>query len=654
MKNYCYNCMSEIKEAGFCTKCLKDNNIKTPAHHLLPGTLLNGRYLIGFALGEGGFGITYIGLDTILDIKVAVKEYYPNGYVNRNHENSSEIITSTEKQREFFLKGKDRFLMEARSIAKFSQEKGIVDVRDYFEENSTAYIIMEYLDGVTLAKHCKQNGVMNPKELFTLMLPVMKSLEKMHNAGVVHRDISPDNVMYMKNGTLRLMDFGSARYYTNDEKLMSVMLKQGYAPEEQYRKNGKQGPWTDIYGMCATMYRCITGKVPDDALDRLYEDNLKTPSQLGIKIEKSLEAVLMHGLAVHRSNRYTDMNEMMTQTKLALNTGNSTPKNRDFNAPVFYENKNTHVKNEKQDLYRTVIADEKDGVQSENQNRGNAVYSVSKSQIIQDNGYSNAKNQPPKQKKADNIQSPKPFASTPAKAPKAVVTPKPPASYTPVQKPAQPQQRKPVQPPRQAPTQPQRPINKPVSNNKKKSNGSVGVFVMVVALIVILIVVAVSCNTDTKPNKPDNSTANAEYTSLLSNNGIYHLERAMAAETSSAFVKDNNGIIEVIEFGSNDDTIVEMIQTSYYPIHDYTENQKDALDVTMHNEFDDADSLSCCNVVYSELTDYYRVAVTTWSMDNTDNLTDLNRTGVIDYWGDGTLSKSATEKSLLNDGYIQK
>lgn len=291
---------------------------KAAIHHLKPGTILNKKYLVGNVLGEGGFGITYVGLDTTLDIKVAIKEYYPNGYVNRNNENSHEITVTTDQQKDFFNKGKERFLVEARSIAKFSREKGVVDVRDYFEENGTAYIIMEFLDGQTLGEYAKQNGNMSAKELFELMLPVMKSLRKMHSEGVIHRDISPDNIMFLKDGGLMLMDFGSARYYNNEEKMLSVVLKLGYAPEEQYRKNGVQGPWTDVYGMCATMYRCITGKVPEDALDRLHTDNLKKPSELKIEIPKTFEAILMYGLAVHKENRCKDMDELIRLTEKAL------------------------------------------------------------------------------------------------------------------------------------------------------------------------------------------------------------------------------------------------------------------------------------------------------------------------------------------------
>lgn len=344
MGTYCNNCMNEIGDEGFCKECMEENSTESFPHHLKPGILLNKKYVVGRVIGEGGFGITYIGRDTTLDIKVAIKEYYPNGHVNRNQEHSSNLTITTEKHKEFFEKGKERFLTEARNIAKFNQEKGIVDVHDYFEENGTAYIIMEYLDGVTLSEYVKQNGNINANELFTLMVPVMRSLKKMHEKGIIHRDISPDNIMYLKDGTLKLMDFGSARYFNNQDSMLSVVLKMGYAPEEQYRKNGVQGPWTDVYGMCATMYRCITGKVPEDALDRIYTDNLKAPSHIGIQITKPLEVTLMDGLAVYKEDRCQSMDDLIRNTEKALE------KNQ-------VSQQSDSVSND--DIYMTQVADEK-------------------------------------------------------------------------------------------------------------------------------------------------------------------------------------------------------------------------------------------------------------------------------------------------------
>lgn len=312
MKKYCFYCMSEL-ENEMCSLCNHINkDIDVPAHHLLPGTLLNNRYLVGMALGEGGFGITYIGRDLNLDMKIAIKEYYPNGYVNRSNTISASVNDSvTEGRKDFFEKGRQRFLSEARTLAKFSGEPGIVDVRDFFEENNTAYIIMEYLEGIDLKTYLKDNGVLSPEKTISILTPVMQSLKKVHSDGLIHRDISPDNIMIM-GSKVKLLDFGAARSVSAlANKSLSIMLKPGFAPEEQYRSKGNQGPWTDIYSLCATIYKCITGITPDDATQRMYCDEVKMPSALGIQIDPKFESALMKGMSVHQSNRYQTIDELI-------------------------------------------------------------------------------------------------------------------------------------------------------------------------------------------------------------------------------------------------------------------------------------------------------------------------------------------------------
>jgi serine/threonine protein kinase len=309
--------MNEKGRYSVCPYCHLDHSKTYAPHHLRPGTILREKYAVGYAIGEGGFGITYIGRDLTLDVRVAVKEFYPSGYASRTT-GSPEVIVSGERHRAFFDKGKGRFLTEARNIAKFSSEQGIVDVRDFFEANGTAYIIMEYLDGIDLGRYLEIYGTMPADRAFRLMLPIMHSLERIHAAGIIHRDISPDNIMYLRDGTLKLTDFGSARYFNTAETDMSILLKQGYAPEEQYRRNGKQGPWTDVYGMCAAIYRMITGVVPEDGIDRVHEDSLLRPSERGAVITPPLETVLMYGLAVFAENRCRSMTELIALTERAL------------------------------------------------------------------------------------------------------------------------------------------------------------------------------------------------------------------------------------------------------------------------------------------------------------------------------------------------
>ena len=317
----CYNCMKELKNGTkFCPYCGKKPDAENPAHQLPIGTELHNKYIVGSSIGEGGFGITYIGYDKTLDIRITVKEFFPSGYANRNNTVSKNVTLNKSNLSEYFNHGKESFMREAKNIATFSSEDGIVDVRDYFTENETAYIVMEYLDGENLGNYIGKHGNFSAEKIFSLLLPIMRSLDKMHREGIIHRDISPDNIMYLKTGELKLMDFGSARYFSSaEQKTMSIMLKPGYAPYEQYSANGHQGPWTDVYGICATIYKCITNVTPPDSLDRCQNDTLKKPSDLGADITEELENVLMYGLAIYHDNRCQSMTDLIEITEKALN-----------------------------------------------------------------------------------------------------------------------------------------------------------------------------------------------------------------------------------------------------------------------------------------------------------------------------------------------
>lgn len=301
---YCPQCMKPLLNGQCPDGC--PPLAEDPLPHILPpGTLLNNRYLVGRTLGQGGFGITYIGRDQVLDIRVAIKEYYPSGFVTRNVTASQAVIATGQDKRDLLSQESEKFLEEARILAKFIGEPGIVDVRDYFRANNTAYIVMEYLDGENLRDCVLRQGRLTPEKTFALLEPVMRSLDKVHQAGLIHRDVSPDNVMLLSGGNVKLLDFGTARSASPyGEQSLSVMLKPGYAPEEQYRSKGSQGPWTDIYGLCATMYKCITGITPEDSLQRLYEDTVQPPSKLGIPIPPAQEAALMMGMACRMKDRF--------------------------------------------------------------------------------------------------------------------------------------------------------------------------------------------------------------------------------------------------------------------------------------------------------------------------------------------------------------
>ncbi len=308
---YCIHCMQAMAEGDeHCAACGKSQEIAVPEHHLKPGSILNGKYLVGSAIGEGGFGITYIGRDTLLEMRVAVKEYYPNGLVSRAATSVVQPAVSEERAA-VYRKGMERFLQEARTLAMFSGEPGIVDVRDFFEANGTAYLVMAYLEGETLRQYLRRCGRMTAEDAVQLLLPVMHSLQKIHEKGLIHRDISPDNIMLV-DGKPKLIDFGAARSVMDgSNRSLSVMLKPGYAPEEQYRSRGEQGPWTDVYALSATIYRCITGKVADEAAERMRADTVKRPSELGAVISPACEAALMKGMAVRKEDRYQSVEALL-------------------------------------------------------------------------------------------------------------------------------------------------------------------------------------------------------------------------------------------------------------------------------------------------------------------------------------------------------
>jgi len=306
----CISCFKQHKvSTNPCPDCgYNEFSADLSPHLLRPRTILGGKYLVGKVIGQGGFGITYVGWDLNLGLRIALKEYYPSGFVTRETTSTSSATVQpfTGSEGEFFLKGRDKFINEARSLAKFFALPGIVSVKDYFLENGTAYITMEFIDGQTLKDYvANMGGKLIAAQVFDLMKPVMASLSEVHKAGIIHRDISPDNIMISKDGYLKLLDFGAARDFTQaGAKSMSVMLKPGFAPEEQYRTKGEQGPWTDIYALCATMYRCITGITPDESVERVRRDTVMPPSAIGINIDPRNESALMMGMAVLQGKRF--------------------------------------------------------------------------------------------------------------------------------------------------------------------------------------------------------------------------------------------------------------------------------------------------------------------------------------------------------------
>lgn len=312
-KNVCLFCFGTLDNNRVCLSCHKRaDDSPAPPHHLPQRTMLSDRYLIYKSLGEGGFGITYLAWDVSCGLKVAIKEYYPSGYVNRMPR-SNQVIINAKQNQAASNRGLKRFIDEAKTLAKIKNLPGIVSVRDFFSANGTAYIVMEYLDGISLKKYLQRKGGKVPcDEILTILRPVMDSLVSVHKLGLIHRDISPDNIIITKNNEVKLIDFGAAKQSNLDGKSLSIVLKQGFAPEEQYRTHGEQGPWTDIYALGVTIYYAVTGALPPESIQRLYKDTIMRPSEKGAVISPTQESALMKSLAVYARHRYQDVTQMIT------------------------------------------------------------------------------------------------------------------------------------------------------------------------------------------------------------------------------------------------------------------------------------------------------------------------------------------------------
>ena len=311
MERRCPYCMSPVQPGSPCPACGRNWERYQPAsHHLPPGSLLQDRYQLGRALGEGGFGITYLGWDTVLKRKVAVKEYFPTFLVSREVSLTLDVTCHTSGNQPTYEKGREQFLREAKTMAKLDSIPEIVQVLDHFPEHNTAYIVMEFLEGRTLKEVVAQTGPIPTQTMLALLEPVLRAMEAMHHAGVIHRDISPDNLMELKDGTVKLMDFGCARDFQSG-LTETITLKHGFAPREQY-SGRDQGPWTDVYALCATVYYCLTGKVPPRATLRGEEeqDPMIPPRQLGADLIEEQERALLRGLSPKVENRWHSAAEL--------------------------------------------------------------------------------------------------------------------------------------------------------------------------------------------------------------------------------------------------------------------------------------------------------------------------------------------------------
>ena len=305
----CLSCFQNTGGLNPCPHCGADAaHIQTSMQHLTPGTVLNQNYLIGKALGQGGFGITYIGWDLNAWRIVAVKEYYPSGLVTRERGTVVTPIDAAAKTK--LKKGVNLFFKEALILGNFSSHPNIVNVLHFFRQNNTAYIVMEYINGKSLKDYLQaRGGSISFTEAMQILCPIMLALDDLHHTGLLHRDIAPDNIYLTVDGHAKLLDFGAARYHFGEEtQSASSVIKPGYAPLEQYSDNNNdQGPWTDVYAMGATFYRALTGKVPVAAPDRAIGKVLQSPRELGVNIPDPVDKAIMHAMNMKPEARYVSI-----------------------------------------------------------------------------------------------------------------------------------------------------------------------------------------------------------------------------------------------------------------------------------------------------------------------------------------------------------
>ncbi len=318
----CYNCFHEKTQDGVCPVCgysAEQDRDKYPL--ALPhGTILNGKYILGRVLGQGGFGITYVAQDWKTKKRVAVKEYLPDTMATRIEGHT--VSAYSGQREESFSYGKECFLSEAKTLAEFIGNENIVRIHSYFEENGTAYFVMEYVDGVSFQNYIKdQGGKIDWQDAGRILFPIMDALGAVHAKGIIHRDVTPDNIFITEEGTVKLLDFGAARYSLGDRsRSLDVVLKHGYAPKEQYTRRGRQGAYTDVYSVAACFYFAVTGRKPPDSIERMDEDDLIPPSSLGVKVSEVQEDALLKGLSVQAADRYQNMADF----KAAMTAGEET------------------------------------------------------------------------------------------------------------------------------------------------------------------------------------------------------------------------------------------------------------------------------------------------------------------------------------------
>lgn len=295
-----------------CPACGFDSSsYETVPTALAPMTVLHDRYVVGAVLGKGGYGITYVGYDNKTLSRIAIKECFPCAIAFRDEKKTSKISPMPDRQSSY-SRDIERFYNEALTLSKIRDVQGIVKIFDFFYENNTAYIVMEYIDGVSVDKVILNQGPMDAEMTLNIFYPVIRSLEIIHRHGILHRDISPSNIMLDDKLNSRLIDFGASRecsYEMSSE--LSVFVKNGFAPYEQYSKKGVHTPAEDVYALCASMYYTMTGKVPPSAMDRIVFDTMVNIRSLNPSVPPEIERIISKGMAVKPEDRYSDITSLL-------------------------------------------------------------------------------------------------------------------------------------------------------------------------------------------------------------------------------------------------------------------------------------------------------------------------------------------------------
>ena len=298
-------------EADICPFCGHEKiGEKTWSKALTPGTILNNKILIGNILGKGGYGITYIGFDLLLEYRVAIKEFFPEDLVDRA-EDGHTLVVQDEVNSDSYEEETQAYLREARILAEYSKNPGVVSIKDLFYENNTGYIVMEYLENGNLFKYVDgHGGWLSSDKALNLIEPVIDILGDLHQSGLIHRDVSPDNIMIDKDGSVKLIDFGGSRKAGAKAK-QEFLGKWGFAPPEQmFSRVSEQGPWTDIYGICSTLYYLCTGDIPQSAIEREENDLITPINSYNIDLDPGIGEAIMKGLSMRPEDRQQSIDEL--------------------------------------------------------------------------------------------------------------------------------------------------------------------------------------------------------------------------------------------------------------------------------------------------------------------------------------------------------